>query len=87
MKNCNSISLNGQPLKTDIETQLGYEIRLVTRLFNIGSPPWCRFCTSVFGAMLGTGTGGGIVINQHFDRTKRYRRWWGHNPCPAQFCS
>jgi len=88
MKNCNSISLNGQSLKTDIETKLGYEIRLENDAncfalseahHGAGSGAY-----SVFGAILGTGTGGGIVINQELlTGPNSIAGEWGHNPVPG----
>ena len=72
MKNCNSVILNGQPLKTDIENRLGYEIRLEndTNCFvpmenHHGAGANAR---TVFGAKLGTGTGDSIAGE------------WRHNP-------
>ena len=68
IKNCNSISLNGRTLKTDIETQLGYDIHLENdaNCFALSEAHHGAGtgAHSVFGAILGTGTGGGVVINQ-----------------------
>ena len=88
MKNCNSISLNGQPLKADIETQLGYEIRLENdaNCFALSEAHHgAGSCAhSVFGAILGTGTGGGIVINQQLlTGPNSIAGEWGHNPVPG----
>ena len=88
MKNCNSITLNGQPLKADIETQLDYEIRLENDA-NCFALSEARHgagsgAHSVFGAIIGTGTGGGIVINQQLlTGPNRIAGAWGHNPVPG----
>ena len=43
---------------------------------------------SVFGAILGTGTGGGIVIDQQLlTGPNSIAGEWGIIPSPAQFCS
>ena len=89
MKNCNSITLNGQPLKADIETQLDYEIRLENDA-NCFALSEARHgagsgAHSVFGAILGTGTGGGIVINQQLNGPNSIAGEWGIIPSPAQF--
>jgi fructokinase len=68
MKNGNSICLNDKPLKSDIEAQRGYAVclendgncfTLSEALPGAGRPYW-----SVFGVTLGTGTGGGIIIDK-----------------------
>ena len=88
MKNCNSVSLNGRTLKTDIESLLGYDIRLENDAncftlseANHGAGTGAH---SVFGAILGTGTGGGVVINQELlTGPNRIAGEWGHNPVPS----
>lgn len=88
MKNCNSICLNGRPLKSDIEKQLGYSVRLENdancfalseALHGSGRP-----YHSVFGVILGTGTGGGLVIDKTLvTGPNGISGEWGHNPFPA----
>jgi len=88
MKNCNSICLNGHPLKRDLEKQLGYEIKmendancfaLAEAHFGAGAK-----VGTVFGVILGTGTGGGIVIDKKLlTGPNRIAGEWGHNAVPA----
>ena len=88
IKNCNSISLNGRTLKTDIEPQLGYDIRLENdaNCFALSEAHHGAGtgAHSVFGAILGTGTGGGVVINQELlTGPNNIAGEWGHNPVPS----
>lgn len=88
MKNCNSISLNGKPLKTDIEHQLGYEIRLENdaNCFALSEAHYgaAKGSRSMFGVIIGTGTGGGIVVeNNLLNGPNRIAGEWGHNALPS----
>ena len=88
LKNCNSICLNGQPLKKDIEQTLGYEIRTENdaNCFTLSEALYgsAREAGSVFGVILGTGTGGGIVINkQLLTGANAIAGEWGHNSLPS----
>jgi fructokinase len=65
LKNSNTVCLNGRPLKADLERLLGRPIAiqndancfsLAEALHGAG-----RGCTLVFGVIMGTGCGGGIV--------------------------
>ncbi len=88
MKNCNSTCLNDRTLKEDIETKLGYEIRLandadcfVLSEAELGA---ARSFNSVFGAILGTGVGGGLVINGTLlNGPNSISGEWGHNALPV----
>ncbi len=87
MKNSNSVCLNGRPLKQDIESILGYQVRLendanclVLSEAHYGA---ARDAYSVFGAILGTGCGGGVVINKTLvTGPNQIAGEWGHNPLP-----
>lgn len=87
MKNCNSIWLNGQPLKEDLERRLGRAVRLANDAdcFALseavdGAAAGAR---SVFGVILGTGCGGGIVIDGRLlTGANAIAGEWGHNPLP-----
>ena len=88
MKNCNSICLNGHPLKKDIEEILGYEIRMENdaNCFALSEAHYgsARDSNTVFGVILGTGTGGGIVINKRLHTgPNSIAGEWGHNPLPC----
>lgn len=88
MKNYNSIFLNGEPLKVDIEKRLGYATRIendancfVLSEAHYGAAMSAR---TVFGVILGTGTGGGIVIDKQLHTgPNRIAGEWGHNCIPS----
>jgi fructokinase len=71
MKNCNSTSLNGQPLKKDIEAILQIPVVLANdaNCFALAETHWgvvkqkAPGAKVVFGIIMGTGVGGGIVMN------------------------
>ncbi len=87
MKNCNSTCLNNQPLKQHLEEALGRQVlmendancfALSEALFGAG-----KEASSVFGVILGTGTGGGLVINkQILNGPNSISGEWGHNQVP-----
>lgn len=87
LKNSNSTMLNGKPLKNDIESRLDREVRIANdaNCFALseaidGSGAGYR---SVFGVILGTGVGGGIVIDRGFLVGRNASAGeWGHNPLP-----
>lgn len=87
IKNANSTCLIGQPLRTDLQTLLQREIRLANdaNCFALseaidGSG---QGAAVVFGIILGTGVGGGIVINrQVITGANSIAGEWGHNPLP-----
>lgn len=88
MKNCNSICLNGEALKDDIESRLGYAIRLENDANCFALSEACygaaRSAGTVFGVILGTGTGGGIVIDRQLHTgPNRIAGEWGHNCIPS----
>ncbi|HJN94823.1 MAG TPA: ROK family protein [Gammaproteobacteria bacterium] len=87
MKNCNSICLNGQPLQKDIEASLGYAIRMENdaNCFALSEAHFGagKDSGTVFGVILGTGTGGGIVVNrQLLTGANHIAGEWGHNSIP-----
>jgi fructokinase len=88
MKNCNSICLNGEPLKIDIENRLGYETRIENdaNCFVLSEACYGAAISArtVFGVILGTGTGGGIVIDKQLHTgPNRIAGEWGHNCIPS----
>lgn len=88
MKNCNSICLNGEPLKVDIEKRLGYTTRMENDANCFALSEACygagASAATVFGVILGTGTGGGVVINkQLLTGPNRIAGEWGHNCIPS----
>lgn len=88
MKNCNSICLNGEPLKADIEKRLGYVTRIENdaNCFVLSEACYgaAQSARTVFGVILGTGTGGGIVIDKQLHTgPNRIAGEWGHNCIPS----
>ncbi len=87
LKNSNSTVLNGKPLDRDLEARLGRPIRMENDANCLalseavdGAAANARL---VFGVILGTGVGGGIVVDRrvHVGRN-RIAGEWGHNPLP-----
>ncbi|MFK7864871.1 MAG: ROK family protein [Pseudohongiellaceae bacterium] len=88
MKNCNSISLNGKPLKSDLENRLGYEVRLENdaNCFALSEAHYgaAKNAESMFGVIIGTGTGGGVVVaNKLISGPNSIAGEWGHNALPS----
>jgi fructokinase len=87
IKNANSTRLNGRPLQVDLERRLGRDIRMANdaNCFAVseasdGAAAGCRI---VFGVILGTGVGGGIVIDgRPLTGAQAIGGEWGHNPLP-----
>ncbi|MDG2244198.1 MAG: ROK family protein [Rhodospirillaceae bacterium] len=87
VKNANSTCLIGRPLDRDIETQLGRAIRLANdadcfALSEASDGSGDRH-PIVFGVILGTGVGGGLVVDKKIVRgPNAITGEWGHNPLP-----
>ena len=87
IKNANSTCLIGQPLRQDLQSLLQREVRLANdaNCFALseaidGSG---RDAEIVFGVILGTGVGGGIVVRQQvLTGANGIAGEWGHNPLP-----
>ncbi len=87
VKNANSTCLIGQPLKPDLERVLGREVRLANdaNCFALSEAVdgAGRGAAVVFGVILGTGVGGGIVVRgQVLEGGNAIAGEWGHNPLP-----
>ncbi len=87
IKNSNSTCLNGRPLKQDLESHLGREIRMANdaNCFALSEAVdgAGAGASTVFGVILGTGVGGGIVIGgQVLVGANSIAGEWGHNPLP-----
>ena len=67
VKNANSTRLNGHPLKRDLERPLGREVRMANDAncfaMSEATDGAAAGCCIVFGVILGTGVGGGIVVD------------------------
>lgn len=87
IRNANSTCLNGQALNVDLAQRLDREIRIANdaNCFAVseatdgaGAGAYC-----VFGVILGTGVGGGIVVNgQLLHGVNGIAGEWGHTPLP-----
>jgi fructokinase len=87
LKNANSVCLNGQPLKEDLTARLGREVRLANdaNCFALSEAVdgAAAGAAVVFGVILGTGTGGGIVVHGRvLEGINAVAGEWGHNPLP-----
>ncbi len=87
MRNSNSTCLNQQPLKIDVQRVLGRKVRLANDAncfaLSEATDGAAAGAASVFGVILGTGVGGGIVINGCLlDGPNAIAGEWGHNPLP-----
>ncbi len=87
VRNANSTWLNGQPFREDLEGALGRPVRLQNdaNCFALseavdGAAAGARV---VFGAILGTGCGGGVVIDgRALEGRNGIAGEWGHSPLP-----
>ena len=87
MRNPNSLCLNRRPLKRDIESELGRPIRMANdaNCFALSEAVdgAAAGADSVFGVIIGTGVGGGIVLHgQVLTGANHIAGEWGHNPLP-----
>lgn len=87
IKNANSTSLNGHPLREDLERRLGREVRLANdaNCFALSEAVdgAARGAGVVFGVILGTGVGGGIVVGGRvIGGANAIAGEWGHNALP-----
>ena len=87
IKNSNTIALNGKPLDRDLATKLGRPILLENdaNCFALSEAVDGSAVDGnvVFGVILGTGVGGGIVVNRRLMLGhNKIAGEWGHNPLP-----
>lgn len=87
VKNANSTWLIGQPLDRDLERALGRPVRVSNDAncfaLSEATDGAAQGAHTVFGAILGTGTGGGVVVNGRvLEGRHRIAGEWGHNPLP-----
>lgn len=87
MRNANSRCLNGQPLPRDLETVLQRRVRVANDAdclaLSEAHDGAAAGAKSVFAVILGTGVGGGIVVDgQLVAGPNGLAGEWGHNPLP-----
>ena len=87
VKNANSTWLIGQPLDRDLERALARPVRVTNDAncfaLSEATDGAAQGAHTVFGVILGTGTGGGVVVNGRvLEGRHRIAGEWGHNPLP-----
>jgi fructokinase len=87
IKNANSTWLNGRPLARDLEAALERPVRLANdaNCFALSEAVDGAAADAlvVFGVIIGTGTGGGVVANRSvLTGPNAIAGEWGHNPLP-----
>ncbi len=98
MKNCNTTALNGQPMQEDLARLLGVPVVVANdaNCFALAEatlgivPDQAPDYQLIFGVIMGTGVGGGVVVRGHDSQGKPGRAFvinglqgiggeWGHN--------
>jgi predicted NBD/HSP70 family sugar kinase len=87
LKNSNSVCLNGQPLIEDLQRVLDRPVRMANDAdcfaLSEASDGAAAGRPVVFGVILGTGVGGGIVVKGRLlQGPNAIAGEWGHNPLP-----
>lgn len=87
LKNSNSVHLNGQPIVQDLESLLQRKLRISNDAncfaLSEATDGAAAGAAVVFGVIIGTGTGAGIVVNGHvLTGANGIAGEWGHNPLP-----
>jgi fructokinase len=88
IKNANSTWLIGKPLQTDLAAALERPVRLANDAncfaLSEATDGAGADASVVFGVIIGTGTGGGLIVNrQVVVGANAIAGEWGHNPLPA----
>lgn len=87
LKNSNSTCLNGKPLRQDLERLLARPVRLANDAdcfaLSEAVDGAVAGAASVFGVIIGTGVGGGVVVDGRLlAGPNAIAGEWGHNPLP-----
>jgi fructokinase len=87
IKNANSTWLNGRPFDTDLVSALRRPVRLANDAncfaLSEATDGAAADAAVVFGVIIGTGTGGGVVVNRRvLVGPNAVAGEWGHNPLP-----
>jgi len=88
LRNANTTCLNGKPLPADLSRRLGREVRVANdaNCFALSEAVdgAAAGAAVVFGVIIGTGTGGGLVVGgKALTGPNAIAGEWGHNPLPA----
>jgi fructokinase len=87
LRGSNSVCLNGQPLQADLERALARPVRITNDAncfaLSEATDGAGAGAAVVFGVILGTGVGAGIVVDGRvLDGPNAIAGEWGHNPLP-----
>jgi fructokinase len=87
LRNANSVWLNGRLLEYDLAQRLARPVRTANDadcfVLSEATDGAAAGAASVFGVIIGTGTGGGIVVNGRLlQGPNAIAGEWGHNPLP-----
>lgn len=87
IKNANTTCLIGRPFDRDVENAIGRPVRIQNdaNCFALSEAVdgAAKNSNVVFGVIIGTGTGGGVVIDRRvIDGRNGVAGEWGHNPLP-----
>src|SRR5215469_1311379 len=87
IKNSNTTVLNGKPLDRDLAQRLGREVRMENDAncfaLSEATDGAAAHGRVVFGVILGTGVGGGLIVDRQIIRGRnRIAGEWGHVPLP-----
>jgi fructokinase len=87
LRGSNSVCLNGQPIARDLAAALGRPVRITNDAncfaLSEATDGAARGAEVVFGVILGTGVGAGVVVHGRvLDGPNAIAGEWGHNPLP-----
>ncbi|QMU62429.1 MAG: ROK family protein [Gammaproteobacteria bacterium] len=87
LRNSNTVCLNGKPFEQDLEASLARQIRIANDancfVLSEAIDGAAHNAKTVFGVIVGTGVGGGLVINKKvLIGANAIAGEWGHNPLP-----
>lgn len=87
LRNSNSVCMNGKPVLEDLQSALNREIRIANDAncfaLSEASDGVAKDAAVVFGVIIGTGTGAGVVVDkQLLVGANAIAGEWGHNPLP-----
>ena len=87
LRNSNSVCMNGEPVLTDLQELLQAEIRIANDAncfaLSEATDGAAKDAAVVFGVIIGTGTGAGVVIDKDvLLGPNAIAGEWGHNPLP-----
>jgi fructokinase len=87
LRGSNSVCLNGKPIKADLEALLGRAVSITNDAncfaLSEATDGAGQGAEIVFGVILGTGVGGGLVVRgQVLTGANAIAGEWGHNPLP-----